>query len=360
MQGNPSTVAKRSSEDGLTSWRNFENLVAHGGGSPFYVLYGKERYFIRKAASLLKQRILPSPDLCELLYHPVYGPEANGAELAQLGQTVPFFERTRLVLVWDAEKFKEKDQGQMQSYAENPAPFTCMVFAAGDAFPKGPLFACLKDRYPGACFGFPGLKPAQCLRWLQERAKEKGLGSRVHPELLEGLLSGGPAGLEALENQLEILALYLHEFEGNRISDSLPFGFPDISLGQAYRLTDPLLRGDIRNVLDILNRFVGQGVPPLILLSLISGEVRKLWQLKEEMAKGPVPDSVLKSFRIQPFKKAEYVSLAGRLSWRSLGGMLFSLGRTDRLLKSSRLHPQLHLEDLCRRVTQGMTADSAH
>jgi DNA polymerase-3 subunit delta len=327
-----------------------------GDRYPFYVLFGKEGYFVRQAVARLKQRILPSQDLYELLYNSFYGPEVNGADLADLCSTMPFFEHTRLVLVWDADKLKETDQREILRYAEDPAPFTSVVFVAGEDFPKGTLFAFLKDRHPGTCLGFPGLKRAECLRWLQKRAKEKGLGARVSPDMIEGLLAGGQVSLEALENQLEILALYVQGLEDRRIKECLPFAFPEISLDQAYRLTDPLLRGELPNVLDILTRFVAQGVPPLILLSRIAWEIRRLWQIKEEMERGPITDSFLRSIRVQPFKKAEYASLARRLSWASLGKIFFALGESDRLLKSSRLDPQLHLEGLCERIARMVAA----
>jgi DNA polymerase-3 subunit delta len=350
-------MPRRSSGDGVRVDKKLEKL-AQEDRLPFYVLYGKERYFVRKAVSILKERLLPSPDTYEWLYHSVYGPEVSGVELTDLARSVPFFDQTRLVVVWDAEKLKERDRKEIQGYAEDPAPFTCIAFVAGDEFPKGKLFTFVKDHYPEACVGFPGMKRAESLKWLEGVAKEKGLGSHARPDLLEGLLAGGQASLESLEKQLEILALYVHDLEDAEISEPLPFGFPEITLDQAYRLTDPLLKGDVPDVLYILNRFVGQGVPPLILLSRIAWEIRKLWQLKDEMERGSVTEAYLRSIRIPPFKKAMYTSLARRLSWACLGRMFFSVGEADRLLKSSRLDPQFHLEDLCERIAQWVTVRS--
>jgi len=102
-----------------------------------YVLHGKERYFLRRAVSLLKQRILPLREDYDLLYHSVYGPEVSGVELVDLARSVPFFDRTRLVVVWDADKIREKDRTEIQGYAEDPAPFTHMVFVAGEEAPTG-------------------------------------------------------------------------------------------------------------------------------------------------------------------------------------------------------------------------------
>ncbi len=348
-------MARRPSGDGVPVEKKLERL-ARDEPLSFYVLFGKERYFIRKALSILKQRLLPFGDAHGWLHHSVYGPEVNGAELVDLARSVPMFEEKQLVVVWDADKLREKDQEAIRAYAGDPAPFTCMVFVGGAEVPKGKLFPFVKERYPGGFLDFAGLKRAECLRWMKRIAEEKGLGRWARPDLLEDLLAGGQESLENLENRLEILALYTRDLEGGTIADPLPFGCPDISLEQTYRLTDPLLQGELPHVLEVLNRFIGQGVSPLMLLARLTGELRKLWQIKEEMERGPVTDGYLKSIHVQPFKKTMYASLAQRLSWKSLGRLFFASGETDRLLKSSRLDPRFHLEALCQGIARAAAA----
>ncbi len=352
-------MARKSAGDGAAAWRAFEALLAGGDLSPLYVLYGKERYFVREAVARLKERVLPSKDLHELLFQSVAASDLSGAALADLGRSMPFFDGTQLIVVRDAEKLKEKDQKELRAYAEDPAPFTHMVFLAGEDFPKGDLFSFLKSRYAGACLGFPALKRAACVDWARKMAKEKGLASRLSPEILEGLVETGQTSLGSMERQLAILALYVQGAGKRGIEDSLPFGMPEIALQQSYRLTDPLLRGELEEALPVLYRFAGQGIPPLALLARIAWEMRKLWQLKEEVERGPVSDSFLKSIRVQPFKKAMYLAAARRLSWNALGRIFFSLGETDRLLKSSRLDPLIHLEQLCRELARRIAGSAA-
>ena len=349
-------MAGRPTGDGAASWRKFEALLAKGNLSPIYVLFGKERYFIREAVARLKERVVPSPDLQELLFHSVVASEVSGAELADLGRSQPFFDQDQMILVRDADKLKERDQKELQAYVEDPAPFTHMVFLAGEDFPKGTLFTFLKKRYAGDCHGFQSLKRGACMEWVRKMAKEKGFERHLTPEILEGLVETGQASLGSLERQLATLALYVQNLEQNRIEDSLPFALPEIALQQSYRFTDPLLKGDLAEALQVLDRLVGQGIAPLMLLSRVSWEIRKIWQFKGEMERGQVSDSFLRSVRIQPFKKAMYASTAERLSWSALGKVVFSLGETDRLLKSSRLAPQIHLEALCDRIARLVAA----
>ena len=349
-------MAGRSTRDGAASWRTFEALLAKEELSPIYVLFGKERYFIREALSRLKERVVPLPDRHDLLFHSVVASEVSGAELADLGRSAPFFDDSQLILVRDAEKLKERDQKELQGYAEDPAPFTHMVFLAGEDFPKGALFTFLKKRYAGACQGFQSLKRAACVDWVRKMAREKGLERHLNPEILEGLVETGQASLGTLERQLATLALYVQDLEQNRIEDSLPFAMPEIALQQSYRFTDPLLKGDLADALRVLDRLLGQGIAPLVLLSRIAWEIRKIWQFKDETERGQVSDAFLRSIRVQPFKKAMYASAARQLSWNALGKVFLCLGETDRLLKSSRLPPQIHLEELCEEIARFVAA----
>ncbi len=352
-------MAKRSPGDGAAAWKSFEALLDAEALSPFFVLYGKERYFIQEAVARLKQRVVPSPDMHELLFRSVVASEVSGAELADLAQSAPFFDGTQLILVRDADKLKEADHKGLLGYAEDPAPFTHMVLLGGEDAPKGSLFTLLKKRYPKACLGFQGLKRAACSEWVRKMAKEKGLAKHLTPEIMEGLVETGQASLGSLERQLSILALYVQDLDKNRISDELPFGMPEIALQQSYRFTDPLLQGELDQTLEILDRLIGQGISPLVLLSRIAWEVRKLWRLKDEMDRGPVSDNFLRAIRVQPFKKATYSSVAGRLSWEALSKMLISVGETELKLKSSRLDSQIHLEELCGRITRLMAVGPA-
>ncbi len=317
---------------------------------PIYLLFGEERYLVRKALSILKKRALPEKDLYELLYHPVYASETKAEDIVQLARSTPFFGNSQLILVWDAEKLKESIKKALLQYVEDPAPFTCMVFIAGDIFPKGELFAFLKKKHANACLGFSQLKRPQRLKWLQKIAEEKGLSPRSHGNLLKELLSAGQTNLETLEIQLEILALYIQDQEKQEITDPLPFGPPEISFKQGYLLTDALMQGNMQEVLTLLNRFVEFGVAPLLILSRISQEIRSIWTIKEGMELGTDVDSLMRASRIPVFKKGFYLSQSRRISWKSLHRMFLCLRETDRSLKSSRLDPQWHLEALCGQI----------
>jgi len=317
---------------------------------PFYVLHGKERYFVRKAIAVLKQRILASPDSREMLYYPFYGSETSAEELINIADTVPFFQNTQLVLVWEAEKLKEPCRKALLEYAQDPSETTCLVLVAAENLLKASLFQYLHKQWPQACFGFPRLNRSQRLQWLQDRAKEKGLTRHLSRDLVEDLLSGGQVTLETLENQMEMLSLYFLNGEEDGLSGTLPFLLPEIPGDQGYLLTDALLGGRENKCMELLHRFLDSGTPSLLILSRIAWEIRRLWQIQEGMERGESPEELFRSLRVLPFKKDFYLSLARKIPRSGLQEVFFSLLNKDRELKSSRVNPAWHLEELCRDI----------
>ena len=327
--------------------------------NPIYVLYGKERYFVRQAVKVIKGRILVSPELREMLYYPLYASETGPAELINLAQSVPFFDNTQLVLLWEAEKLKEPARKALLEYAHNPSETTCLVLVAADNLPKAALFQYLQKQWPKACIGFPPLNRAQRLKWVRQKVRENRITRHLSPGLLEDLIAGGHVTLETLEKQVEMLALYLEDSDAEGLNGPLPFLLPEIPAEQGYLLTDALLKGHESKSMELLHRFLESGTPSLLVLSRLAWEIRRILQIQEGMDRGLSPEDSFRSTRIPAFKSNLYLPLARKLPRKGLERLFMSLQEKDRELKSSRLDPAWHLEELCREIIRLVVSQNA-
>ena len=86
---------------------------------------------MRKAVGVLKERILSTPDSREMLYYPLYAYETSAEELINIAETIPFFQNTQLVLVWEAEKLKESARISLSETAAFNAALARPVDAFG-------------------------------------------------------------------------------------------------------------------------------------------------------------------------------------------------------------------------------------
>lgn len=324
--------------------------------SPFYVFFGKERFFVERCIDVVKRRIITSPDQAEILYYPLYGSEMNVAELLAIAQTPPFFDQTQLVLVREAEKLKEPCREALEQYAESPSPFTCMVLVAGEKPPKNRLFKKIQELWPQACLEFPELKGSKLRKWVERIAEEKGLGEKISAGALSGLIGEDPITLAALEGQMEMLSLFLEGEDLEGPDAGLPAAWHALPENQGWLLTDPLLKGNEQKTLAMLHRFLDQGTAPLLILGRIVWEVRRIQRVQEGMELGEPVEEACKAINILPFKRNLYISAARRIPASTLRRIFSSLREKDRSLKSSRMPPQWHLEDLCRQILEAVNA----
>lgn len=323
---------------------------------PIYLFYGQEGYFLKKAVAILKEKIVPFPDLEALLYRPLSGSEVDPATLHDLARTPPFVGDRQLILVRRAEEIREPGHDLLVQYCADPAPFTCLVLQAGRILPQGAMFRAVQERDPDGCIEFPRLKGQALLRWVCRIGKEKGIRDPISRALAEQIVSAVGPDLEAIEREMEKLALCLQDPAAGPVSSFAGDLLCSLAEDESYRLDDALLRGDWPSAIWLLHRLLDQGVPPLVLLSRVSWVLRRLWQVKEAIDRRESMDRLWARLRL-PFPAREtYRTAASRTSWRSLRRLFLCLEDTDRLLKSSRLAPQLHLEDLCGAVATELGA----
>jgi DNA polymerase-3 subunit delta len=320
-----------------------------------YLFHGKETYFVDRCLEIIRQRILPSPDLADVLSHVFYGSETSVDELLTVARTPPFFQEKQLVLVREADKLKDPGWKKMIAYVEQPSEASCVVFLAGEKLPKNPFFTALTKRGPDACLGFPALKKGQKRKWVERIAREKGVKNRLSEELLAGFLDEGYVPLLSIENRLEMLSLYRQGESPQEDQDRLPPEWVGGALEKGFVFTDVLLRGEESEALILLHRFLEQGTSPVLLLSRIAWEIRRIQQLQEARRRGQSSEDVIRSTGIPVFKKNDYLSLAGRIPEHVIERICFRLLETERFLKSgSRSNLQWHLEDLCIRIAGSM------
>ena len=344
-------MARAQRRDVGTAEKHLERLATEDP-RPLYVLYGEERYLVREAVRILRNRVIPEGGDLALLFQNVYASESGPGEVVALAQSPPFFDQKQLIVVREAERFRERGADELVAYAEDPAPFTCLVLVAGEGYPKGELFAGLRKKDARACLGFGRLKRTELARWIRRRAQEKGLPG----ELLRAFLAEQDAAdrptLERLENQLEMMSLFAESWEAGEPEAAPVFAPGELTVREGYRVTDALLKGDLAVALGALGRLLDNGVPPLLALSRLAREVRTLGMLKECLDRGADPSPVVRSLRIPEWKQRSYLGMARRVGWGWLRETLERVRDTDRSLKTSRLDARWHLEDLCEQISR--------
>lgn len=318
--------------------------LMEGDLRPFYVLYGAERYFIRRSIEVLEERILSQGGTRECSVFRYHGQEVHADEIIDLAQTSPFFGPTRLILIIDAQEIRKREIERLSEYLRDPCSFTCLALVCGGTSPKGGWVQQLRLQDRRACVEFPRLRRAPLIAWIKETARQKGV--RLSSAVVDELLETTGTDVEAIGNQIEKMSLFSEER-----SDVGPMGTTGVLSPTKeepfWELSNSLLLEGVREkALRSLTRILDQGDPPLVVLSWLIKQTRNIWSIREAMRRGDPVDQVCRELGVKEFKRKDYVGAARKYPEDRLYRMIHHLLDADRAMKSSRLDARIHLERL--------------
>lgn len=122
------------------------------------------------------------------------------------------------------------------------------------------------------------------MEFIGQRLKE--LGKRAQPKALEMMLARAGDELWSVHRELEKLALYVGDEPAISAADVAEV-FLDRGEAWVFDLTEALAKRDPLAALRHLSRLLAQGEPPLRLLAVLAGEIRRLISARE-LLDGPL------------------------------------------------------------------------
>ena len=307
--------------------------------APVYLLFGPETFLRDRAAKTI----------CDLCFGPdevrdfnetefSLNTEGNlGAALAAAEQ-LPMMAMRRVIRITDVrvtaanrgDTLREDDEAAIMSYLERPADFSTVVFIA-DEFDKRRKIAKLLIDHTEAV-EFLELRDDELAKWARDKVADS--GSVIDEGSLRLLIS--LVGRDARRLTLEIEKLSTAALPGKAITrdliDDLVVNSREIS---NYDLTDHLFAGRKREALKVLKKILDDGGEPLMLLGLISSNVRRLLMAKEAMSQGVDRGEVARIAKLRYSDQAAFLETARRADGQKLSRAMQLLAKTDLSIKTS-------------------------
>ncbi len=173
------------------------------------------------------------------------------------------------------------------------------------------------------------IKPGQMPRWLQARARSRGLeldrdaAARL-AELMEGNLLAAAQTVDRLA---------LHPPPGGRLdAGNLANSVDDHARFDAYRLSELVLTGQVERALRCSRGLAAEDAPRPLIVAALAGDLQNLLALQDMSGTMPL-DQAMGNLRIFPSKRAQFESALRRLSPAAVLEALAGLGRIDLVSK---------------------------
>ncbi|MBT2690289.1 DNA polymerase III subunit delta [Bacillus sp. ISL-47] len=274
--------------------------------APVYLLYGTEPYLINETKQLLINYVL-SPEEADFNLS-TYDLEETPIDTAlEDAETFPFMGERRLIFLHNpvfltSEKSKAKIEhnlAKLEAYIKEPAPYSVVVLAASSEKLDDRKKLTKQLKKTAAVLEAKKLNEGELKTWIRERAALNGV--QIDEAAVELVLTLAGTNLFILTSEIDKLALYANDTK--RIDEQMVEKMVSRSLEQnIFSLVDKIVHRKIEEALRIYYDLLKQNEEPIKILSVITGQFRLIYQVKELARRGYGQQQIAGYLKIHPFR----------------------------------------------------------
>ena len=325
-----------------------KNDLEKGHVMPVYFLFGEDIYFLRMAASFFKTILLQN-ELKDLNCSVFYTIESKPNQIIQSANTLPFMAPYRLVIVKQAEKFDASDWKKFNLYFKSPSTATCLVFLIkNDSLKKVKKNYLSNLKEFGAVIQFLSPKTYEIESWIKFFAnKYKKTITSQSAFILKELLGNN---LSIIDQELNKISLFVGD-KKNIDTDDINIVSISTKIESVFSLISKISEKKKKESLIILKKLIYKGDPPLVILSLLIKQYRRLTLIKGKEIEGLGYNEIKAELKkakldLHDFFLKSLFNEAHKVSFEELTEAYKLITNTDLELKKSRINKEIILENL--------------
>ncbi|HAQ06788.1 MAG TPA: DNA polymerase III subunit delta [Bacillus bacterium] len=315
---------------------------------PVYLLFGTEAFLINETKQLLIEHVLEDDEKDFNLS--VYDLEETPIESAlEDAETFPFMGETRLVILQNpafltSDKTKgkvEHNLAKLEEYLSQPAPYAIVVFSAPYEKLDERKKITKELKRKAVVIEAKKLTEQELKVWVKERAALSKV--EIEDDAIELLLSLSGTNLFMLTSEIDKLALYAGDLKS--INKEIVDRLTARSLEQnIFSLVDKVVNRNVEAALRIYYDLLKQNEEPIKILSVISGQFRLIYQVKELSRKGYGQQQIAGNLKIHPFRVKLAAGQAGAFSDEELTRIMKLLADADFQMKTGGMRKEMLIE----------------
>lgn len=328
----------------LDVWKN----IKKGQFAPIYLLYGTEAYLINETKQLLIEHILQEDEMD--FNFSQFDLEETPVETAlEDVETLPFMGERRLVFMQNpffltAEKSKSKVEHnvkRLEAYLSDPVPYSIVVLTAPYEKLDERKKITKELKRKAVLVEAKKLGDRELKGWVSERVS--GYGVQIDDQATELLLELAGTNLMMLTNELDKMALYVEDEK--RITVEVVEKLVAKSLEQnIFTLVDSVLQRKMESAMTILHDLLRQNEEPIKILSVMAGQVRLMYQVKELSRQGYSQQKIAGQLRVHPYRVKLALEKTGKFQEQELLGIIGDLAEADYKMKTGQADKAITLE----------------
>lgn len=328
----------------LDVWKS----IKKGQFSQVYLLYGTEAYLINETKQLLLQYALNEDEL-DFNFSQIDLEETPIETALEDVETLPFMGERRLVFMQNpffltSEKTKSKVEHsvkRLEAYLEDPVPYSIVVFIAPYEKLDERKKITKEIKRKATVLEAKKLHEHELKIWVRDKINTAGI--EMNDQAIDRLLELAGTNLMMLTNELDKMMLYV---EGtNVITIDIVEKLVAKSLEQnIFSLVDSVLQRNLNNTMMIYHDLMRQNEEPIKILSVMAGQVRLMYQVKELSRQGYSQQKIASVLKVHPFRVKLAQEKTNQFQEQELLALINELADVDYKMKTGQGDKAITLE----------------
>jgi DNA polymerase-3 subunit delta len=309
---------------------------------PVYLMFGEEEFLLRRALERLQEALGSGEDVPVPKTH-MDATEIILAEVLAQARMPMLFSGKQLIILWQVDRYKVKELAPLGRYLDSPSRQTCLVLVSltlkNKDLERHTYWKRLQEQ--DAVLGFFRLKESALPRWLEQETGR--LGKSLAPSAAQRLIETVGNNLLELTQELEKLVLYV----GNEPvipADAVTHLSSHSRSHNIFELVEALGQKRPAQALQVLDRLLELGEPPLIILVMLARQLRMMIRIKEGRSQGAPLEELSARIGLPRGIADKLIRQAEKFRLGSLKKHLDGLHQTDLSMKTGGIAPRLLLE----------------
>lgn len=318
-----------------------QQFYANNKIEEFYLFYGNETYLIHDAVHRVHHKLFgteelkPSENLSLEIY---YGTDRSPQTILDSVQSLGFFSTQKLILIRDADGFREKDFNILSKTVESVLSGTTLIFAIDGALPRNKFFKSVAAK--GLAVEFKTPYERDFPQWINYLAQKNNL--TLTPQGIGYIYQILGSNLSLIDNELKKVSLNKGVNAKITVED-LQTIMASGKEESVFHFTSAYGNRDLNQCVSLLHSLLEQGQSAVSIVSLLARHLRILMQISLSSSRDP--QNLSSQLGIPSFFVRDYLKQIGQWSKEDIKSAIQALRASELNLKSIATPSKLVLEN---------------
>lgn len=312
--------------------------IGEGKVEPVYLLTGVEQHLID---TTIRKIVKAMPDIDESSVLRFDLEETPIEAVLEEADTLPFLEDRKLIIANNASFLKAADKTKekvvhnitlLETWLSNPSPTATVLFLAPYEKLDGRKKIVKIMQQKAVVVEAMPLTGRDLTTWVQNEAGTNGI--KISPEIAQILVDMAGDSLLKLSNEITKIGMYMNG-NGEVTREIIEMLVPRLPEMDVFRLTDAYMTGNVKRTISIYHDLLRNGEEPIMLTSLIAGQIRLMIHVTSLVKKGYQQQQIAKTLNVHPYRVKLIMENRSIPKMERLLLILQKLAHIDHQLKST-------------------------